>query len=135
MIWRTAPKFVAGFCLWVCASGSLPAQTFTTLHSFDGLDGSQPAAGLVQGTDGNLYGTTQTTIFKITPGGTLTTLSGGDSLAALVQATGGNFYGTMYEGGSGFGSVFKITPSGTLTTLDSFGVAPGGNFPEAALVL
>lgn len=35
-----------------------PAQTFTTLHSFDGTDGSDPSGGLVQGTDGNFYGTT-----------------------------------------------------------------------------
>ncbi len=37
----------------------LPAQTLTTLHSFDGEDGSYPAAGLVKGTDGDLYGTTE----------------------------------------------------------------------------
>ena len=62
--------------LWLCASGSLPAQTFTTLLSFDGADGSTPL-GLVQATDGNLYGTTQLSngsFFKITPSGTLTTL-------------------------------------------------------------
>jgi hypothetical protein len=40
--------------LWLCASGSLPAQTFTTLYLFGG--GGNPDGGLVQGTDGNLYG-------------------------------------------------------------------------------
>jgi uncharacterized repeat protein (TIGR03803 family) len=54
---------------------------FTTLYSFDGTDGANSAAGLIQATDGNLYGTTleggtngDGTVFKITPNGTLTTL-------------------------------------------------------------
>ena len=42
--------------LWLSVSGSLLAQTFTTLHLFGA--GGPPTAGLVEGTDGNLYGTT-----------------------------------------------------------------------------
>jgi hypothetical protein len=36
--------------LWLCGSASLPAQTLTTLHSFDGTDGRLSYAGLVQHT-------------------------------------------------------------------------------------
>ena len=97
---------------------SLPAQTFTTLHSFDAADGAPPFAGLIQATDGNLYGTTGGngangggTVFKISPSGTLTTLYGftncGGSctdgyspIPGLVQATNGNFYGTTLLAGS-----------------------------------
>src|ERR1700683_120386 len=83
--------------LWLCASGSLPAQTFTTLYKFGA--GGNPEAGLVQGADGNLYGTTfgylgkrNGTIFKITPSGTFTALSGGGEFAAaLIQGIDGNF--------------------------------------------
>src|ERR1700733_3761268 len=70
-------------------------------------EGDNPEAGLIQGYDGNFYGVTSTfgastggTVFKITPGGELTTLhsfSGDDGytpLATLIQATNGNFYGT-----------------------------------------
>ncbi len=65
-------------------------------------------------------------LFKVTPGGTETTLysfcpdypypctGGANPYGALVQAPDGNFYGTTS------GTVFKITPSGTLTTLYSF---------------
>jgi uncharacterized repeat protein (TIGR03803 family) len=127
--------------LWLCASGSLVAQTFTTLYKFSA--GGNPKAGLVQGTDGNLYGTTfgyagkeDGGIFKIMPSGTFTALNGdGEFAAALIQGTDGNFYGTMFEGGTpGNGEVFKISSSGTFTTLYDFGFAPSGSFPRAALV-
>ena len=138
----------------VCAATAIaaPAQTFTTLHIFDGTDGEYPAAGLVQGTDGNFYGTTGYggattctygcgTIFKITPAGTLTTLHSFDYTdgeyplgVGLVQATDGNFYGTTYSGAAyGYGTVFKITPASALTTLHSFDSTDGAD-PEAGLV-
>ncbi|HEV2176545.1 MAG TPA: choice-of-anchor tandem repeat GloVer-containing protein [Terriglobia bacterium] len=142
-------KRVFGLLL-LCATAAipLPAQTFETLHSFDKTDGAFPLAGLVQATNGNLYGTTAGggssstcsfgcgTIFKITPGGTVTTLysfcsvsscaDGRNPVAPLVQATDGNFYGTTeFEGANDNGTVFKITSSGTLTTLHSFDSTDG----------
>ncbi|MGC1370849.1 MAG: choice-of-anchor tandem repeat GloVer-containing protein [Candidatus Sulfotelmatobacter sp.] len=124
--------------------------TLTTLYSFcsisECLDGVNPWAGLVQGTDGSFYGTNlgglsnEGTVFTITPDGTLTTLhsfdytDGAYPYAGLVQATNGNFYGTTFEGGArGDGTVFKITSSGTLTTQHSFDGADG-NGPYAGLV-
>jgi uncharacterized repeat protein (TIGR03803 family) len=113
-----------------------PTGTLTVLHSFDGTDGEKSFAGLVQGTDGNLYGTTSFgggnanysgTVFKITLSGTLTTLhsfdgsDGSGADAALIQANDGNFYGTTSGFGSNnLGTVFKITPGGAVTVLHSF---------------
>jgi uncharacterized repeat protein (TIGR03803 family) len=118
-----------------------PTGTLTVLHSFDATDGEKPYAALVQGADGNFYGTTSYggansnaggTVFKITPTGTLTTLhnfGSGDSTgpdAGMILASDGNFYGTTSGAGvSNTGTVFKITPSGTLTTLHTFGGADG----------
>jgi uncharacterized repeat protein (TIGR03803 family) len=138
-----------------------PTGTLTTLYKFcsqaNCTDGSAPYGGLVQGTDGNFYGTTygggtsgfsSGTVFKITPTGTLTTLysfcsqhdcpDGAHPYAGLVQATDGNFYGTTSMGGnsSNNGTFFRITPSGTLTTLHSFCSqypCPDGGVPWAAL--
>ena len=46
--------------LWLCAPGLSPAQTFTTLVNFNYTNGASPYfMSLVQGTDGNLYGTTE----------------------------------------------------------------------------
>jgi uncharacterized repeat protein (TIGR03803 family) len=120
--------------LWATAAVALPAQTFITLHSFDNTDGTYPTAGLVQATNGDLYGTTydgganrEGTVFKITPSGKLTTLhdfdglDGYEPIAGLVQGTDGNFYGTTeYGGANGDGTVFKITPNGTLISIYSF---------------
>jgi uncharacterized protein (TIGR03437 family) len=103
--------------------------------------------GLVQATDGNFYGTTSGgangygTVFKITPGGALTTLysfqdgaDGADPEAGLIQAADGNFYGTTTgEDSASYGTVFKITPDGMLTTLNSFD-GTDGDEPSAGLV-
>jgi uncharacterized protein (TIGR03437 family) len=118
----------------------LTAQTLTTLASFNGTDGQGPSGRLVRGTDGNFYGTTfyggtntNGTVFKMTPGGTLTTLynfcslpgcaDGGLPESGLIQATDGNLYGVTgltIEPQQTYGTVFKITPGGALTTLHTF---------------
>ena len=154
----TLPK-VACILFVFCAAAAIasPAQVLTTLHSFDYTDGAKPTAALVQANDGNFYGTTYAggsknctngcgMVFKITPGGTLTTLysfegyDGDGPYAGLVQASDGNFYGTTFYGGesqnchfSTCGTVFKITPSGALTTLYTFNGSDGAN-PYGGLV-
>ncbi len=103
----------------------------TTLNgfcdSFSCDHAASPEAGLVQGIDGYLYGTTSgfacenlgyscTTVFKMSPSGTLvgtyTFTTGGPGTAPLVQASNLNLYGV----GS---TAFEITPGGQLTTLSS----------------
>jgi uncharacterized repeat protein (TIGR03803 family) len=154
---KTFALFLLCAAISATTATGLPAQTLTTLHSFDNTDGANPFAGLVQATDGNLYGTTYHggngvaggagTIFRITPSGTLTTLyefcaqsgcpDGQWPYAGLMQAGDGNLYGTTYYGGTSEfnadGTAFRITLSGSLTSLHSFD-ATDGQGPEAGLV-
>jgi uncharacterized repeat protein (TIGR03803 family) len=131
---------------------SMSAQ-FTTLASFNNSNGASPSS-LVQGSDGNFYGTTTQggangggTVFQMTPAGVLTTLysfcvqsgcTDGETPESLMQASDGNFYGTTAAGGAnGGGTVFQITPAGVLATLYSFCSQTGcsdGRLPWAALV-
>ncbi len=122
-----------------------PSGALTTLHTFCSLsgcaDGSVPEGGVIQATDGDLYGTTSDgKVFKITLSGTLTILGNlaGGSAAALVHGTDGNFYGTTVRGGANTcvgsgghtvscGTIFKITPTGTVTTLANLSQATGFN--------
>ena len=114
--------------------------TLTTLHTFVYSDGAFPVSPVVQGTDGNFYGTNQGegdsggsgAIFKMTSGGTVTVLSFTSSTAGLVQGRDGNFYGTTPRSYTN-GTVFKITPSGTFTTLHTFDGTDGNN-PQAGLI-
>ncbi len=139
--------------LWLTAAVSLPAQTVSVVHDFDGTDGISSQAALIQATDGYLYATTdgggafgEGTVFKMTPLGLLTTVAsfsgddGNDPVPAVVQGTDGNFYGTTQYGGTnetcsaGCGSIFKMAPDGTLTSLYSFDVTHGDRPSVAPLV-
>jgi uncharacterized repeat protein (TIGR03803 family) len=98
---------------------------FTSLFSLGGTNGANPFAGLVQGTDGNLYGVTTAggahgkgAIFNFSPSsGTLNLLysfTGGADGAApyggLLQGTNGNFYGVTLVGGKGkAGTIYELS--------------------------
>jgi uncharacterized repeat protein (TIGR03803 family) len=134
-----------GTAFQVMTNGAL-----ATLVSFDinGTNGASPYAGLLQGNDGGLYGTTYQggtsgygTIFKLTTNGTFTSLysfngtnDGGNPYAGLVQGSDGNFYGTTFNGGTnGYGTVFEFATNGVLTTLVSFGNTNGA-YPQAGVI-
>jgi uncharacterized repeat protein (TIGR03803 family) len=132
--------------------------TLVTVYSFcpqkGCSDGSFPSSPLVQGKDGQFYGSTYEggannhgTLFRVSPNGELTQLyrfcsetgcadGNRPSGAGMVQSTDGNFYGVTGLGGSHgpYGTVFKLTPSGKFTSLYSFcsqancadGIQPSG---------
>jgi uncharacterized repeat protein (TIGR03803 family) len=129
----------------------------TPLHAFCAQtncpDGSGPRTGLVQGSDGNFYGTASGgnasadgVIYKLSTSGTYTLLytfcpaagctDGAAPQGPLVENSDGNFYGATAQGGaSGHGTVYKVTPAGTVTTLYSFTGAADGSVPFGTLVV
>jgi uncharacterized repeat protein (TIGR03803 family) len=127
-----------------------PAGSLTALGTFNFDDGAYPQSSLIQGADGNFYGTATGggtnggfgTIFKITPAGTMTALfsfgktNGADPTAGLIQDIDGSFYGTTYSGGaSNAGSVFKLAPDGTFSSLYSFAGGDDGSNCYGGLLL
>ena len=109
----------AGVIFKITSSG-----TYTVLHNINGTtDGNGPAFGLVQATDGKMYGVTSNaiagvfygTIFNVTTSGTFTTLysftggtDGGYPLSPMRQHTNGLLYGTTDVGGNVSGSCFSV---------------------------
>ena len=126
-----------------------PAQTVTTLYNLNASTGSNPEGNLIQGRDGNLYGTARFggsnamgTVFKLSTDGRLTVVhnfSGSDGAypsAGLLLGVDGNFYGTTPNGGpADFGVVFKMTPAGGVTVLHAFTGTPDGGIPYSPPIL
>jgi uncharacterized repeat protein (TIGR03803 family) len=142
---------------------------YEVLHSFAGTngpgpssDGASPSAGLVQGADGVLYGTTSCddlyeggdqsesfinvvgngTVFRLELDGSgyqvlkhfTGGLDGSCPYGGLIQATDGMLYGTTFNGGAGEGTVFRLNPDGSgYAVIKSLG-GTNGNFPQTGLL-
>jgi uncharacterized repeat protein (TIGR03803 family) len=139
-LYSTAPYLMNGYgggaAFNFTPSGALSVLNTFTVYS----SGTTPYGGLVLGTDGNFYGTTEYggigygTVFKMASDGTLSLLysftgtgDGGDPYAPPIQARDGNLYGTTASGSSQtpYGAVYKLTSAGLLTVLYQFDQAHG----------
>lgn len=133
----------------VTTNGNIYAE----LHAFSGNpDGADSYAGVMQGNDGMLYGTTriggtnnQGTVYKLNLDGSsyqvicnfAGTADGDSPLGSLVQGPGNVLYGTTASGGTeNNGTVFALNPDGSgLDILHNFINAPDGAGPYAGLTL
>ncbi|TKK69338.1 T9SS type A sorting domain-containing protein [Ilyomonas limi] len=113
-------------------------------HLAYATDGSSPQGGLVQATDGSLYGMTTNNgkIFKLTLPNTFTVLhtfnsstDGYNPQGSLIQGKDGNLYGTCSDGGSySAGTIFKASLTGTLKVLRYLNATTDGRMPKGSLV-
>jgi uncharacterized repeat protein (TIGR03803 family) len=89
------------------------AGVYMVLHNFStaAADGENPLGSLIEGTDGNFYGTTKNggalgygTVFKLTSSGTVSLLhsfvmtDGSNPYAGVIEGTDGHLYGTTEAG-------------------------------------
>jgi uncharacterized repeat protein (TIGR03803 family) len=138
-------------CPTLCrAQLPVPGATETILYPFaDGADGAFPN-DLIPYTDGNFYGVTTNTMFRVTPGGALTTLytfctaqvqcpNGKPTPAGLTVGTDGNFYGLSQSSAGPAGQVFfRLTPLGAYTAITALSGSdgnPAGVAPAAGAKL
>ena len=127
-------------------------SAFGVLHSFAGPEGETPAAPLVRGADGLLYGVAAHggdftvlppdgggTVFRVGGSGAVTTLHTfrgpeGAWPKSLIQGRDGFFYGTATLGGQpsitnlnpGLGTIFRMDSRGVVTVLHVFPYSIGG---------
>jgi uncharacterized repeat protein (TIGR03803 family) len=133
-----------------------PAGDFKVIATFPNLgdDNAYAPSGLIKGSDGAFYGTTQDggahsegTAFRVTSAGALTflhsfsgTVDGEYPVGNLIEGNDHNFYGVTSDGGpgSGYGTVFQMTRAGAVKVLYTFtyteyqGTLAGAN-PQAGL--
>jgi uncharacterized repeat protein (TIGR03803 family) len=117
--------------------------TITTLASFSGTNGASPCGGVVEDSQGNLFGiasaggaSSDGTVFELASGShTITTLAnfsgtnGANPFGGLIEDSSGDFFGTTENGGAAqHGTVFELAAgSSTVTTLASFNGTNGEN--------
>jgi len=136
-----------------------PQGSLTSLYSFNLTTDAAAPGNLIQGADGNFYGTAASggpggycpssdptlilkgcgIVFKITPAGALTTvyefegMNDGAAPAGLIQAKGGSFYGfASSPNNTNDGSIFQLTSAGVLTTVVVFN-GTNGSSPNTLL--
>jgi uncharacterized repeat protein (TIGR03803 family) len=148
--------FVWAFLIVLMTVPLARAHTFTVLHKFTGqASGTQPPAGVIVDTSGNLYGVTEFggsfnfgAVFQLDAAGkekVLHSFLGGDGLwpaAPLIWGTNGTLYGTTLDGGTpeggrcehGCGTVFAIDTAGKETVLYPFKGGTDGGDPASGLV-
>lgn len=127
----------------VTSTGSI-----TVLHNFDpDAEGYFVSSSLIQGTDGNFYGTLVNggingggSVFKFTPAGSITILhsfsgpDGNSPFGGVVEASNGTFYGTTDGGGANsIGTIYSITSAGAFNMLYQF-AGPDASAPIASLL-
>lgn len=114
------------------------------LHAFslDDAAGYAPESQLVGDARGNLYGTTNSTAFKLRPDGTIKVLhvfgqtagDGESPVAGVIRDAAGNLYGTTYRGGANHvGTVYRIAKDGSYAVLHDFGSVDDGMEPWGGL--
>jgi uncharacterized repeat protein (TIGR03803 family) len=151
LLLATDGNFYGGTSVSANYSGTIfeltPSGTVSSFYTFAGDNGVSLDGPLIEGSDGNFYGTAGGFVFQLTPEATLTILhtfgqgtDGKGPIGAVAQGPNGNLYGLCYLGGTaGYGTIYEVSTDGSsYTVLHNFGdgsLPNDGQNPEASLVL
>ncbi len=136
----------------VLYSLDLSTNIYTELYEFDITNGGYTQSGVMQASNGKIYGVTryggltdEGVLFEFDPVLNLYTkkfdfgagISGNAPTADLVEFTDGTLYGTTIRGGaSNNGTIFQFNPlNGNLNTRASFMGATNGSVPYSKMML
>ena len=126
------------------------AGTYSDLKDLDIANGSSPYGGLIEGSDGKLYG--MTTVGGYGGAGVIFSYdrlsssysnlndfdlsTGGVPYGSLMQATDGKFYGMTYQGGNiGSGAIFSYDPvADSYSVVKDFGTNVKGTTAAGTVV-
>ena len=128
-----------------------PSGKFATVHFMAAAEGADPFGGLIEGTDGLVYGTAYMggasgcgTVYAFSPADANVTVrhsfnctdEGRFPMGRLVLASNGFFYGTTSERGKAEqGTVYRLRPDGSqFQTLVQFADANAGCQPKSGLI-
>ena len=148
---RTSVVIFTAILLLGAVTQSARAQTFTILHNF-GPFGANPAAGVVEDSAGNLYGTVPYggdtlnywgAVFKVDTNGDYSLVynfngpNGASPYAPVTLDKAGNLYGTTVgfsPVGDASGLVFKVDPNGNESVLYRFTGGADGASPMGGVI-
>jgi uncharacterized repeat protein (TIGR03803 family) len=113
--------------------------TFSILWHLGAADGTKPQGSFFKGTDGALYGTTASTVFKMDTNGSGFTMLHAFGVQSpqfgVIEASDGFLYGTTSAGGSNnLGTVFQLTTDGSSYALLHSFDGTNGRSPQAGLL-
>ena len=119
-----------------------PNGKFTLLYTFQGNFSQPYPGGMILGTDGNFYGTTESFAYQVTPLGVFTDVSDlvdGNNPNLMIQGTDGNLYITTQEGGQYvyYGVILEMPTNGKASVIHDFagypddGAGPWGSLTQA----
>ncbi|MFO1338401.1 MAG: choice-of-anchor tandem repeat GloVer-containing protein [Burkholderiaceae bacterium] len=130
-----------------------PRGQYQVLHTFAQKKGQgcQPSGGLVRASDGNFYGTTESSrdgngaIYSMTPAGLVTTLhvlspdrhEGAQPRSTLVEADDGRLYGVAEYGGDekDLGTIYSVSKTGEFRLEYTFTIeSDNAGYPIGPLV-
>ncbi len=147
-IWIAAALLLFVGCTYPLSRAATASESgLQVIYTFslEAYEPKMPTGNLIEGDDGELYGTTRGggphesdgTLFKLSKDGHLTVIqyfpwtnSPSTPTGQLVRGLDGSIYGTTQGGVYGNGTIYRVSSNGTVSTVYSFRYDTNGSSPH-----